>query len=102
MFGLLQQKQHHIATRISVYVMSFLIVCSTVLVKQHYFADVIGGLGVAVIAFLIIKFTKVGERIMVNNPLFLKTKHLTKTDVVKAEDANESTKSEREEQIKNK
>lgn len=101
-YALIKEKNHHIATRVCVYVMAFLIVCSTVLVKQHYFADVLGGLGVATIAFLSIKFAKVGERIMVNNPLFLKTKHLTKTDVVKAEDANETTKEERKEQIKNK
>ena len=101
-FALINEKEHHIATRICVYVMAFLICCSTVLVKQHYFADILGGVGIATIAYLPIKLCKVGERIMVNNPLFLKTKHLTKTDVIKAEDANEATKTEREEQIKKK
>lgn len=94
-FGLMKQKEHHVATRVCTYVMAFLICCSTVLVKQHYFVDILGGVGVAALSFLPIKLNKVGEQIMINNPLFLKTKHLTKRDVAKAEDANETTPAEK-------
>ncbi|MCQ3914399.1 MAG: hypothetical protein MJ201_01075 [Mycoplasmoidaceae bacterium] len=80
----MKQKQHKVATRVSGYAMAFLICCSTVLVKQHYFIDIVGGVGVAALSYLPIKLFKVGEKIVINHPSFLRSK----LDVVKTKKLN--------------
>lgn len=102
-FGVMRVKQHHLGTRIGFEIMAVLVFLSTVLVKQHYFVDIIGGIGVATIPYLFTRFVwHPGEKIMLNNPLFLQAKHLTKRDVNKAEDAQETTKAEMKKELEKK
>lgn len=99
-FAVLKQKEHKQATQIGFGIMALLVCMATVLVKQHYFVDILGGVGVATIPYIITALAwKPGQRIMINNPLFLQTKKLTKRDVEKAEDANETTPIEKKEKI---
>lgn len=89
-YGMMRRKEYHLASRISFEVMGVLVCCSTVLVKQHYFIDIIGGLAVATIPFVLTRYVwHPGEKIILNNPLFLQAKHLTKKDVKQAEKAEE-------------
>lgn len=89
-YGVMRRKEHHIATRIGFEVMAVLVFLSTVFVKQHYFIDIIGGIGVATLPFIFVRYIwHPGEKIMLNNPLFLQAKHLTRKDVKQAQKAEE-------------
>ncbi|MBQ0045585.1 MAG: phosphatase PAP2 family protein [Mycoplasma sp.] len=80
-FGVMRIKQHHLGTRIGFEVMAVLVFLSTVFVKQHYFADILGGIGVAAIPYLLTRFVwHPGEKIMLNNPQFLQIKRLKKSN----------------------
>ena len=88
-FGVLKIKEHHVGTQVGFSIFAILVFASTVLVKQHYFVDILGGVAVATIPFLIVRFWwKPGERIMIKNPLFLNTK-ITKKDVEEAKEAKD-------------
>lgn len=88
-FGVLKIKEHCVGTQVGFSVMAILVFASTVLVKQHYFIDIIGGIAVATIPFLIVRFAwKPGDKIMIKNPLFLQTK-ITKKDVEEAKEAKD-------------
>ncbi|MCQ3908285.1 MAG: hypothetical protein MJ200_01710 [Mycoplasmoidaceae bacterium] len=53
-FGVLRRKEHHIGTQIGFGVMAILVCMATVFVKQHYFVDILGGVGVAAIPYVFI------------------------------------------------
>lgn len=94
-FGVLRRKEHHIGTQIGFGVMAILVCMATVFVKQHYFVDILGGVGVAAIPYVFICYIwHPGEKIILNNPLFLTARHLNKKDVSQAKEAKDTTKSE--------
>lgn len=62
--GVARQKELSLWYRIPWLIWAILICLSTVLVKQHYVLDIVGGVGIALIAFVITYFVKPGKRIM--------------------------------------
>lgn len=74
-FGVLKRKEHSLGTQIGFGVMAILVCMATVFVKQHYFVDILGGVGVAAIPYVIICFVwHPGEKIILDNPTFLDLK----------------------------
>ena len=55
------------STQITALVMTLLICASTVLTKQHYFIDVVGGLGLAVICHAVVQKLDPAEKLIRNN-----------------------------------
>ena len=55
------------STQITALVMTLLICASTVLTKQHYFVDVIGGLGLAIICHAVVQKLDPAEKLIRNN-----------------------------------
>ncbi|MCQ3914262.1 MAG: phosphatase PAP2 family protein [Mycoplasmoidaceae bacterium] len=55
-FGVMRIKEHRLGTRIGFEVMAVLVFLSTVFVKQHYFVDILGGVAVATIPFVLTRF----------------------------------------------
>lgn len=75
-YGVLKRKEHCIGTQIGFSIMAILVFMSTVFVKQHYFVDIFGGIAVATIPYVIIRFGyHPGEKIMLNYPRFLEIKY---------------------------
>ena len=60
--GVLRKKDMHIGYRIFAPIMAWLIILSTVFVKQHYFLDTICGVSIAIIVYEIFYLTKVGQK----------------------------------------
>lgn len=75
--GVAGRKEVPLAFRIYSLVITIVIYCSTLLVKQHYFVDVISGVGIALIVFIICKKTHAGR--IFNKPIeFFKNKFAKK------------------------
>ncbi len=55
-FAVLGRKEHKVATQVGFSIFAILVFMSTVFVKQHYFIDIIGGIAVATIPYLIVRF----------------------------------------------
>lgn len=60
------RKREEVSKGIRVYslIMAMLICMSTVLTKQHYFADIIGGLSISIICYTVVQKLNPGRRIM--------------------------------------
>lgn len=61
-FSFLKAKTINIKTKGFIIIYSLLIILSTVLVKQHYFVDIIGAFLICIIANLIVDITKIYEK----------------------------------------
>lgn len=74
-YGVLKRKEHCLGTQIGFGVMAILVCMATVFVKQHYFVDILGGVGVATIPYIIICYAwHPGEKIILDNPYFMDLK----------------------------
>lgn len=62
--GIFRQKEISLGFRIYSFVMVILISMSTVFTKQHYFVDILGGLAIPIITYVIIYFINPGKRIL--------------------------------------
>lgn len=78
-FGVLKRKEHCIGTQVGFGIMAILVCMATVFVKQHYFVDILGGVGTAAIPYVIISYIwHPGEKIILDNPTFLDLKRKNK------------------------
>lgn len=78
-FGVARRKDVNLAHRIGQLTITILICISTVLVKQHFFADIILGLFIATLCFLLIKLSNPAKSILKKCPNFLIIKKLNWT-----------------------
>lgn len=62
--GIFRQKEISLRFRIYSFVMVILISMSTVFTKQHYFIDILGGLTIPIITYVIIYFLNPGKKII--------------------------------------
>ena len=62
--GVMRQKEIHIGIRIYSLVMAVLICLSTLYTKQHYIPDVMSGVGIPVVCYIIIQKINPGERLI--------------------------------------
>ncbi len=66
--GVRKQKEIPKAFRVYTLVMAILICLSTLFIKQHYFADVPGGIGIAVLCYILIGWIDPGRRWKIRLP----------------------------------
>ncbi len=61
--GIRKQKEISFSFKTYTLIVAILICMSTIFTKQHYFADILGGVGIAIFTYIIIKIINPGEKI---------------------------------------
>lgn len=69
--GVLGRKDFHRPTKYVIHAIDILICCATVLVKQHFIMDILGGMLLAIIPYIAIKILNPAEKILDKHPNFL-------------------------------
>lgn len=63
-FAVRKRKEIHVGYRVFTLIFALLISVSTILTKQHYVMDIIGGFGISIICYIVVSFINPGEKIM--------------------------------------